>query len=225
GAGGAEATHDAGVGVTVGVADADGDDGDGRAHGRQQLRTAGGARAVVRDLEHGRLQRRAGGQQRALPGSLDVGGQEHGDTAELEAQHARRIVAPRRGSGQRCEHRATEGEGTPLEASVPGLVHAEQLAHRCHPAGVIDVRVSHDDGGQATATGPGAARWTTAPGTAAASVTVQRRSSRTGHTAEKSQPATIVLNAATATAKRPRIVASPASGTTARLARTPMVET
>ena len=64
----------------------------------------------------------------------------------------------------------------------------------------------------------------TAPGTAAAAATAPRRPSSTGHAAANSHPATVALSGPTATATRPRTVARPASGTTTRLASTPMVE-
>src|SRR2546425_10078798 len=70
----------------------------------------------------------------------------------------------------------------------------------------------------------GAGRYTTAPGTAAASATTARRASRTGQTASKPIWAAPALRKEAATARSPAIVATPARGTTPRFTTTPIVE-
>src|SRR2546428_11506343 len=70
----------------------------------------------------------------------------------------------------------------------------------------------------------GAGRYTTAPGTAAASATTARRASRTGQTASKPIWAAPALRKEAATARSPATVATPARGTTPRFTTTPIVE-
>src|SRR5439155_14031622 len=67
-------------------------------------------------------------------------------------------------------------------------------------------------------------RYTTAPGTAAASATTARSASRTGQTASKQTWAALALRKEAPTARSPATVATPARGTTPRFTTTPIVE-
>ena len=102
----------------------------------------------MRHLEDGGAQRRARAHQRPLAGALDVGGQQHGHAPHLQTKHASGIVAPRVGGRERREHRAAERQRAALRRAVPGLAHAEELAHGGHAARVVHVRMRDDDGSE-----------------------------------------------------------------------------
>ena len=101
---------------------------------------------MVRHLEDRGAQWRARGHQRPLAGALDVGGQQHGHVPHLQTQHARGVIAPGGGGRERREHRPAERERAALRRPVPGLAHAEELAHGGHAARVVHVRMRDDDG-------------------------------------------------------------------------------
>src|SRR5438034_2464931 len=75
------------------------------------------------------------------------------------------------------------------------------------------------------ATQGGAGRCTTAPGTAAARATTPRSASSTGQSASNPTCAALALRKDAPTARSPATVATPASGTTARFATTPIALT
>ena len=68
---------------------------------------------------------------------------------EIDAEHARGVVAPAGRRRQGRDDGAAEGERSGLGGAVPALAHREALADRGHAAGVIGVAVGDDDGGQA----------------------------------------------------------------------------
>ena len=69
--------------------------------------------------------------------------------AEVDAEHARGVVAAGGRRGQRCHGCAAEGQRRQSGRAIPRLVDREQLAYRRHAAGVVDVRVRDHGGGQA----------------------------------------------------------------------------
>src|SRR3989442_1598259 len=219
---GAQPRERAGVWMAVQVARPDGDDGHRGPDGGEERRGTGRGGAVMADLEHRRAERDASLHGPPAPASTTTARPSGVSTTiaspwPTSSTVTRSRPSPRVRIGSAASAAAVSRASVAPAASVR---HGPRRARQRHAASAPPSPAAY----ATTAPAPGAGRRITAPGTAAARAATARKRRSSGHTAPKAAAAARSPTAAASTASRPRTVAAPASGTAARVATTPPVE-